>query len=87
MRRQRSIVWCTESNGANRQMVKIRAAALTHWAVTQGPVPAGGGGLAQPAIRWGAACVTTGCPMTVTRGTGAEGCACPPCTHMTVAPT
>src|SRR5713101_8334688 len=31
--------------------------------------------------------VTVGCPVTVTRGLGTVGCACPPCAHSTVAPT
>ena len=42
----------------------------------------------QPATTYGVrACVTTGCPLTSTRGMGAVGCAWPPCAHITVAPT
>lgn len=64
-----------------------RVEPTSHWAVTQGPLAAGGGGRAQPATTYGAAIVTVGWPLTVTRGFGAVGCACPPCEHSTVAPT
>jgi hypothetical protein len=52
-----------------------RNALVTHCAVTQGPLPAVGGGIAQPATTYGADTVTVGCPMTVTRGLGTVGCA------------
>jgi len=44
-------------------------------AVTHGPLPAGGGGKAQPATTYGPVIVTVGCPITVTRGLGTVGCA------------
>src|SRR5579864_2821792 len=58
-----------------------------HVAFTQGPLPPGGGGKAQPATMYGPATVTVGSPLTVTRGLGTVGVACPPCAHITVAPT
>src|SRR5260370_37275376 len=64
-----------------------RTEPTVHCPVTQGPFAAGGGGNAQPATTYGAAIVTVGCPMTVTRGFGTVGCACPPGDHRTVAPT
>jgi hypothetical protein len=51
-----------------------RVAAVTHCAVTQGPLPPGGT-KAHPATVYGAACVATGCPPTVTRGNGEVGSA------------
>ena len=61
-------------------------APTTHCAVTQGPLP-GGGTKAHPATTYGAAIVAIGMPVTVTRGLGAVGVACPPCEQRTVAPT
>jgi hypothetical protein len=60
-------------------------APTDHWAVTQGPFPAGGT-KAHPATMYGAAMVAMGMPDTVTRGLGTVGMACPPCEHKTVAP-
>src|SRR5579871_4929129 len=64
-----------------------RVEPTSHCPLTQGPLAAGGGGRAQPATTYGAMIVTVGWPLTVTRGLGAVGCACPPCEHSTVAPT
>src|SRR5690348_2988562 len=60
-------------------------AAVIHCAVTHGP--AAGGTNGQPATAYGPLCVTIGCPPTSTCGLGTRGCACPPCKHITVAPT
>jgi hypothetical protein len=46
----------------------ILKALVTHCAVTQGPLPLGGGGKGQPATAYGAAFITMGWPLTVTRG-------------------
>jgi hypothetical protein len=59
---------------------------MTNCAVTQGPLAAIGGGNAQPATTYGAARVTTGWPLTMTRGETIVGCAWPPWAHITVAP-
>jgi hypothetical protein len=66
---------------------KTRVAEVTHCAVTQGPLAAGGGGSVQPATTYGLARVTVGWPLTITRGLGTVGCACPACEQRTVAPT
>jgi hypothetical protein len=55
--------------------------------VTQGPFAAGGGGNAQPAIAYTEVTSTLGAPPRSTRGFGTVGVACPPCEHVTVAPT
>ena len=58
-----------------------RTAPVIHCPVTHGgfgePVSA------QPAITYGDASVTIGCPDSNTRGNGAAGVACPACVHMT----
>ncbi len=64
-----------------------RVVPLLHIAVTQGPLPLGGGGSAQPATTYGGVINTEGMPLNNTRGFGAVACACPPCEHKTVAPT
>jgi hypothetical protein len=46
-----------------------------YWAVTHGPFPAIGGGIAQPATTHGPESGTVGIPVTVTRGFGTVGCA------------
>jgi hypothetical protein len=61
-------------------------AEVTNCAVTHGPFPAVGGGMAQPATMYGAATVTIGCPLTITLGCTTVGVACPPCAQVTVAP-
>src|SRR5260370_29720020 len=66
-------------------MEVTRTAPTVHWAVTQGPLPAGGT-KAHPATVYGAAMVAIGMPDTRTRGLGTMGTACPPCEHKTVAP-
>ena len=55
-------------------------------AVVHGPVPAFGGGFAQPEIVQGGDRATVALPPTFTRGLGVVGEACPPCAHITVAP-
>lgn len=76
-----------ESNTSGWPLESTRTEPVNHWPVTQGPFPAGGGGIAQPATTYGAAMVTVGCPLTSTLGFGAVGMACPPCEQVTVAPT
>src|SRR5258708_29504059 len=56
-------------------------------AVTHGPFPAGGGGIAHPATTHGFGIWTAGCPLSMTRGYGTVACTWPPCAHITVAPT
>jgi hypothetical protein len=73
------------SNGWPLEVTRV--AAVTHCAVTQGPLAAGGGGRAHPATTYGVLIATVGCPLTVTRGFGTVGCACPPCAQSTCAPT
>jgi len=63
-----------------------RTAAVTQVANTQGPLPAGGGGIAHPATTWGEDWIAMGMPETVTRGSGTIGMAFPPCMHKTSAP-
>src|SRR5439155_25317382 len=52
-----------------------------------GPFAAVGGGSVQPATTYGDVISTVGWPLTVTRGLGTVGCACPACEHITCAPT
>ena len=66
---------------------KTRTVPVSHCAVTQGPFAAGGGGNAQPATTYGAVVNTVGCPLTMTRGLGTVGWACPPWEQVTIAPT
>jgi hypothetical protein len=63
-----------------------RAVPTTYCAVTHGPLPAGGGGNAQPATTYGVDRKTVGIDDTATRGFGAVGCACPACEQRIVAP-
>src|ERR1700732_1795997 len=65
---------------------RIRTEPMMNCAVTHGPLPAGGGGDAQPAITYGVGSVTVGIPDTITRGFTNVGCACPACEQSTVAP-
>lgn len=60
---------------------------LSHWPVIHGPLAAGGGGNAQPATTYGVVITTVGWPLTVTRGFGTVGVACPAWEHRTCAPT
>src|SRR5688572_28063937 len=62
----------------------IREAPINHCAVTHGPLPPVGTN-GQPVITCGLATVAIAMPLTVTRGNGTVGCACPPCAHITVA--
>jgi hypothetical protein len=75
------------SSGKGWPFDVMRVAAVVHWAVTQGPLPFGGGGNVQPATAKGAAIVTVGWPLTVTRGLGTVGVASPAWEHFTCAPT
>src|SRR5829696_5102822 len=75
------------SKSSGTPLDKTRVAEVTHCAVTQGPLAAGGGGSVQPATTYGLARVTVGWPLTITRGLGTVGCACPACEQRTVAPT
>lgn len=59
-------------------IARTRVAGVVNWPMTQGPLPAGGGGKAQPAITYGVPATTTGWPLTSTRGTLIAGVACPP---------
>ena len=64
-----------------------RTEPTVHMPVMHGPLATIGGGRVQPTTAYGGAMVTVGCPITVTRGLGTVGCACPPWEHITVAPT
>src|SRR5690348_7427314 len=80
------IAWLSNnSNGCPLEVTRV--AAVTNCALTQGPFAPGGGGSAQPTINHGAAIVTVGWPLTITRGFGVVGCACPACEQSTLAPT
>ena len=74
------IAWLS-SNRSGCPLDVTRVAPVIHWAVTQGPLAAGGGGSVQPATTYGVASVTVGWPLTVTRGFGTVGCAWPPWAH------
>src|SRR5947207_1057973 len=74
------IAWLSNSRTGWPRAI-TRVAEETNCAVTQGPLPALGGGIAQPATTYGAAMVTTGWPLTMTRGTVTVGWAEPPCAH------
>jgi hypothetical protein len=76
------IAWLSCSS-SGIPLLLTRIDPTINWAVTHGPLPAIGGGKAQPATTQGATCSTVGCPITVTRGFGAVGCALPPCEHNT----
>ena len=47
-----------------------RVADVVNCAVTHGPLPAIGGGMAHPAITYGDVIATVGMPVTITRGFG-----------------
>ena len=64
---------------------RTRVAPTTHCAVTQGGVDVLAS--AHPATTYGVARVTTGWPLTKTRGNGAVGWAGPACMQVTTAPT
>src|SRR3954462_2727304 len=66
---------------------RMRVEPVIHWAVTHGPFAIMGGGNKQPATTYGAVILTMGCPLTVTRGFGTVGCACPKWEQRTCAPT
>jgi hypothetical protein len=68
------IAWLSNSNNGCPLEV-IRVAEVIHCAVTHGPLPAIGGGIAQPAMTQTSAMVSVGMPLTVTRGFTATGCA------------
>jgi hypothetical protein len=79
------MAWLSINNNGTPPLV-TRAAAETYCAVTQGPLPDGGGGKGQPATAYIVVSVTVGWPLTSTRGFGDVGVACPAWAHMTVAP-
>jgi hypothetical protein len=80
------IAWLSKhSSGCPLDVTRV--AAVTNWALMQGPLAAGGGGNAQPAISHGPGMATVGCPLTITRGFGIVACACPACEQSTLAPT
>jgi hypothetical protein len=54
-------------------IASTRVAEVMNCAATHGPLAAGGGGNAQPATTHGPGKVTTGCPLTSTRGIGTVG--------------
>lgn len=79
------IAWLS-SNNTGIPLDVTRVAAVTQLAVTQGdgePETLNG----QPVTVKGAGMVTMGWPPTNTFGLGEVGWACPPCAHITVAPT
>ncbi|MBX3234566.1 MAG: hypothetical protein KF814_00320 [Nitrospiraceae bacterium] len=76
------IAWLSSNNSGCPFDVTL-VDAVTNCAVTQGPLAAGGGGNAQPATTYGLEIATVGWPLTVTRGFGTVGCACPACEHIT----
>jgi hypothetical protein len=63
-----------------------RVDPLVHWQVTQGPLPAFGGGMVQPATVHGAPSVVTGWPETMTRGMTTLAVTWPAWAHITVQP-
>jgi len=63
------------SNRSGCPLEVMRVAEVSHWAVTHGPLPAIGGGMAQPATTQASAMVNVGILLTVTRGFTATGCA------------
>jgi hypothetical protein len=79
------IAWLSNSSSGCPVDV-TRVDPITNCAVTQGPFPAGGGGIAQPATVYGAVSNTVAIPFIVTRGLGTVGVACPACAQSTVAP-
>src|SRR5580692_6062843 len=73
---------CT-SNGIPLEVT--RAVPITHCAVTQGGTA--GGTPAHPATVQGSGSRQVGIASSVTAGLGTMAMACPPCAHITVAPT
>jgi hypothetical protein len=68
------IAWLSSSsNGCPPEVMRV--AEVIHCAVTHGPLPAIGGGMAQPAMTQASAIVSVGMPLTVTRGFTATACA------------
>jgi hypothetical protein len=65
------------STGWPFEVTRVAAVAGMNCAVTHGPLPAFGGGIVQPATVYCAVATTIGCPLTVTVGTTAVGCAVP----------
>jgi hypothetical protein len=68
------------------EVTRVAAVAGMNVAVTQGPLPALGGGIVQPATEYGAVATTIGWPPTVTFATTAVGVAVPACEQVTCAP-
>jgi hypothetical protein len=81
------VAWLVlRSTGWPPEVTRVAAEAGMNVAVTQGPLPLGGGGIVQPAIEYGAVATTIGCPPTVTFAMTAVGVAVPACEHLTCAP-
>jgi hypothetical protein len=64
-----------------------RVVPVSHVPLTHGPFAAIGGGSAQPAITYGLLISTLGAPVSMTRGFGTVGMACPAWEQNTWAPT
>jgi hypothetical protein len=79
------IAWLSNSS-SGKPLDVTRTEPIMNCAVTHGPFPAGGGGMAHPATTYGAESVVVGMPDTSTCGFITVGWACPPCAHMTIAP-
>jgi len=62
-------------------VTRVAAVGAMKVAVTQGPLPAFGGGIVQPAIEYCAVATTMGWPPTVTFATTEVGVAVPACEH------
>jgi len=76
------IDWLVSSRtGWPFDVTRVAAVGAMNVAVTHGPLPAIGGGIVHPAIKYCAVATTMGWPPTVTFGTAAAGCAVPVCEH------
>lgn len=73
------IAWllCT-SKGCPLERTRSVPVGGSGWAVTHGPLAAGGGGNVQPTTAYGEVTSTVGWPQTSTRGLGVVGVAWPP---------
>lgn len=77
------VAWLSKSTTGKLSDLTLTA-TVVHCAVTHGtgePDTLNG----HPVILYGAAMVTIGCSLILTRALNTVGCACPPCTHCTVA--
>jgi hypothetical protein len=71
------IAWL-DTNRSGCPLDVTRTEPVVNCPVTQGPLPFGGGGNAQPATMYGVVISTVGWPLTVTLGLGTVGWATPP---------